>query len=106
MHKYYLWFIPMIVYYIIYSWLSKQNNSFGGKWFWLTFTWGILCPFWLIISRYSRNLIFDGMLYDIIMFSTYVLTMAALGVGAKFSLINWLGVVIVSIGFFLMQVPK
>ena len=64
---------------------------------------GGICPLWAIISRISKNLIFDGMLYDIIMFTTYAVTMAALGAGDKFHAHQWAGAGLVLIGFVLMK---
>ena len=72
----YIWLIPSIIAWcVVYSWLSKLNNELRTT---TTFIWMIIvgmCPLWAIASRISKNLIFDGMLYDIVMFATYVITM-------------------------------
>ena len=109
-----LWWIPsIIIYYAIYTILSKQNNVhsdiipwYTSKYFWTMFLWGALCPFWLIISKISKNLTFDGMLYDNLMFLTFVVTMVILGGGSKFSLVQWIGLVLVSVGSVLMRIAK
>jgi len=109
-----LWIPCVIAYYIIYSWLSKMNNGctsegtlwYQQKWLWYAFIFGALCPFWIIVSRISKNLLFDGMLYDNIMFLTYVVTMAMLGSGCNFKTHQWLGVLIVIIGSILMRIER
>ena len=66
------------------------------------FLWGAIGP-WFIIARYSQNLIFDGMLYDIILFFTYIITMMCLGLGKGFSTIQCIGVALVAVGFVMMK---
>jgi len=107
----YFWWIPtVILYYFVYYWLTKLNNAHSNlswhtsKYFWWMFLYGALCPMWLIVCRVSKNLVFDGMLYDAIMVIVYPLSMYILGAGAKFSLINWIGAGIVTVGLILMQV--
>jgi len=106
------WWIPALcIYFIIYSWLSKMNNDtaditpwYTSKYLWLTFFFGALCPFWLIISRVSKNLLFDGMLYDNIAVMMYIATMIALRCGDKFDPHHWVGLGLVVIGSILMRV--
>jgi len=103
----YFWWVPsVIVYYVIYSWLAKQNNVQSGKWFWYMLIFGAITPFWLLVSAISNNLIFDGMLYDNIMFLTYVFTMVVLGCGAKFVPHQWLGVSLIVLGSIMLRVTK
>ena len=100
----YLWWIPaVIIYFVLYTWISKQNNEFGGKWMLYVFIAG-LWPAWMIISRISKNIIFDGMLYDVLMFMTYTVTMTLLGAGAKFTNLQWIGVGVTVVGFTVMHV--
>jgi hypothetical protein len=101
---YLIWVPIVIVYYSVFSWLSKQNNEFGGKWLWIMYVYGIVWPGWIVISRISKRLLFDGMLYDNIMFLTYVGTMIYLGAHAKLSMHQWLGVALVVIGSILMRI--
>jgi len=75
----YLWWVPaVLIYYVAYAWMSKQNNVHGGKWLWIMLVFGAACPWWLIISRVSKRLLFDGMLYDNLMFLAFVVTMLVL----------------------------
>lgn len=41
----------------------QQNNTGHIKWFFAVWAIGII-PMWAIVSRYSRNLSADGLLYD------------------------------------------
>ncbi len=105
MWYHYLWWVPLtIVYYAVYSWLSKQNNEIGGHWLWIAFVFGAICPFWVIVSRISNRLLFDGMLYDNIMFLTYVSTLIFLGAHAKMSIHQWVGIGLVVIGSIMMRI--
>jgi hypothetical protein len=100
-----IWWVPLVVvYYVVYSWLSKQNNDIGGKWLWMMFVWGAICPMWIIVSRISKNLLFDGMLYDNLMFLTYVGTMMYLGSHAKLAGHQWFGLGLVVFGSVLMRI--
>jgi len=101
----YLWWVPItIIYYIIFSWLSKQNNIFGGKWFWILFVFGAFCPMWIIVTRVSKNLLFDGMLYDNIMFLTYALTMLYLGAAEKMTISQWIGLIFIIGGSIIIRI--
>jgi len=101
---YALWIPAVIVYYTIYSWISKQNNDVGDNWFWVMFIYGAMCPFWVIVSRVSKNILFDGMLYDNIMFLTYITTLIVLKSGDKFLPHHWIGLGLVVLGSVLMRI--
>lgn len=100
---YALWVPTVVVYYVGYSWLSKQNNDIGGKWFWFMFAYGAACPLWLIVSRISKNLLFDGVLYDNLMFLTYVGAMIFLGAHARMTAHQWVGLGLVVLGSVLLR---
>ncbi len=102
--KFYLIWVPgVFIYYIIFFWLSKKNNDDGGMWMWATYIFGGLCPFWIYVSRCSKNLIFDGFLYDMVMFFAFTITMVLLGAGEKFTNYQWAGVGMVVIGYLMMR---
>jgi len=105
MNWYYLIWVPAVIaWYVLYSYVSKLSNdtkSISPLIF--LFLLGS-CPIWALLSRYSKNLIFDGMLYDILMSVTFVVTMSLLGSGDSFSTQNWIGAILVVLGFILMKV--
>ena len=64
---------------------------------------GIIAP-WPLVSRYSKNVFFDGMIYDTVMFLTYTIIIGFLTEGFfKFSEIQWIGFFMVMAGFFIMK---
>jgi len=110
---YHAWWIPVvIIYYAIHTVLSKHINSTShlGAWYesgyvWALFAFGLLAtPTWLIVARLSKNLVFDGMLYDNLMFLTYVITLLLLKCGDKFQVIHWVGLSFIVLGSVLMRI--
>jgi len=109
--SHHIWWVPLtIAYYVMYSWLSKINNDIAkeGIWyrqpqFWAMFFVGAFCPLWVIVSRITRNITFDGMLFDNIMFLTFVITMMVLGQGNKFFAHQWIGLALIVIGSVLLR---
>jgi len=59
---------------------------------------------WPIISRYSKNLIFDGVLYDFVMMIGYLGALLYLSMAKNFHRGQWAGLVLVMIGLMLMKV--
>jgi len=104
-YHYLLWIPSLVVYYAIYYWISKQNNERAGAWFWYVYIFGAACPIWAWVCCFSKNILFDGMLYDIVMFVTFFVTMALLGAGERFALHQWVGTYLVLVGFVMMRIP-
>ena len=100
----YLWWITLsIIYFAVYAWISKQNNVYGGKWFWIILIYGF-APIWAFVSRYSKRLLFDGMLYDNILFLTYAITMIIIGTADKpVTPHQWFGIALIIFGSVLMR---
>jgi len=65
---------------------------------------GALCPLWAFVSVVSRNLMWDGMLYDSILVITFVSTMMYLGDDSKLQWQQWLGLILATIGMILMKI--
>jgi hypothetical protein len=70
------------------------------------FIYGALCPFWVMVTRVSKNLMFDGMIYDNLMFLTYVFAMIALGAGHNLGAFQWFGVGLMILGSIMMRVTS
>jgi hypothetical protein len=107
------WWIPLtILYYVVFSYLSKLNNDHSddvdiwwkSKYLWTMFVFGALCPLWIIVTRVSKNIMFDGMIYDNLMFLTYVFTMVALGAGSGLNSFQWCGVGLMVLGSIMMRI--
>ena len=101
----YLVWIPLtILYYGFYAYLSRQSNLFGGYWSWGMFITGAVCPLWLLISRNTQNLLFDGVLYDILMFLSFTLTLLVIGEGQNWGFTQYLGLFLILTGLVLLKI--
>lgn len=83
------------------AWINQLNNVSTG-WFW----WACLVsmvPIFPIISRYSKSLLIDGLVYDVIIFFSYLITLLVLGCGKGITMIQWVGFGITIIGVILMK---
>jgi len=93
-----------MVHYGFYHWASWKNNVVGNmKWAMITLLFGLSVQWWVVVSRVSRDLVFDGLLYGVVLCTNYILVMAYLGAGSKFHWWQWLGAAVVVIGFALMK---
>lgn len=63
----------------------------------------LLFPCWCLAAYFSKNLIFDGVLFDLVITLSGILFFVILGQGATFTTINWIGTVVVTIGLILMR---
>jgi succinate-acetate transporter protein len=101
---YYLSWIPaLIIYYSVYAYLSKQcNDNFTWGNFWWFYAMNLL-PIWMFVARYSKNILFDALVYDLIIFFTFYFVMLALGSGDKFHTGQWVGLSLVIAGFLVMK---
>lgn len=86
------------------AWVSRLNNLDGKWFFWACALSIIAAPMFPLISRYSNNLLIDGIIYDIVIFFSYLITLFFLGCATKFTVITWLGVLLTIIGMVLMKV--
>jgi len=69
MWYHYLWWVPLAcIFYIGYAWLTIKNNvSHDLKWMWILYGYGAIIQLWAIVSKVSKNLMFDNFLYDFLM---------------------------------------
>jgi hypothetical protein len=106
MNLYYFWPISALIFFSAHAYLSYLNNQSGGyKYFFASWIFGAIIPFWPIISRFSKNLMFDGMLYDMIIFTSYSLTFFFLEKHfEKFTAINYTGLMMVIFGMIFLKI--
>jgi uncharacterized membrane protein len=101
----YYWWVPVAaIYYMIYAWISvkaKVEPDFG-VWHYSLLIF-MFCPLWFFVVKQTKDILFDGMLYDNTLFLAFSLTFVALGQGNNFSQVQWLGVLIVILGSILMR---
>lgn len=105
--KHYLWWPLLVVAgHAFLGWLSVQNNARPAtKWqvgMWLCSAC-IFAPVWIIVTRVSKNLIFDGMLFDNLLFLSLAATLVCLGAARGFAVHQWAGLGLVVVGAVLMR---
>ncbi len=83
------------------AWINFMNNKETGYFWWACLI--SILPIFPIISKYSKNLLIDGLLYDVIIFFAYLITLLLLGSGKNISLLQWIGFIITIIGCFIMK---
>ena len=101
--SYYIWIPFITVLYTLQSWLTVKNNLHGGNWSWIYFAASLLTP-WVLISKYSKNLILDAMIFDSVLIVTYSLGLLyftnSMG---KLSYTQYLACLLILIGIFLFK---
>ena len=102
---YTIWITTLILYMSTYAWLCFQNNLYKTP-HWFVLSWLItIIPVWSVVSKYSNNLLFDSLLYDVVMVSTYTLVTAILMKDKlAFTTVNWIGMSVVIVGFIMMKI--
>jgi len=104
--SYFVWVPIVFMHYAAYAYVSVQNNSSKlWKWTILLFILGSLGQYWVLVSRYSRSLVFDALLYDVILMLSFYSVVFFLGSGKSFSYIQWFGLSLVFFGLFLIKAP-
>jgi len=103
MTLHYLWWIPLVaLYYWIAGYLSYKNNTVDGKqWLIFLYIFGLV-QLWPFVSRVSKNLIVDAMIYDFLI--VFVGTMSVLYISHKsFTITQWIGLLCAIFGILLVQ---
>ena len=100
------WWIPCILLISLgHAKLSVlNNNSNNTKIILILFIYGAVFQLWPIVSKYSKNILFDGALYDVIFFVVYLAGMLYFGSAQKISGIQYCGLFVVIVGFILMKI--
>ncbi len=100
------WWVPcVIVIYLVQGYSSfrnNENNTWPG-WFYLIWIVNIV-PLWAFVSKYSKNIMFDGFLYDILLFFSFYTAMLFAGGSSKIDRLGWAGVLLIMVGFVLLKV--
>jgi len=102
--KYYLWVILVMLIYIGSAYTTnKLNTTKDNIWFYLNWSLNFL-PIWAFIAKGSKTIVFDGMLFDVVMVVTY--TISILLITRSFEtmkLVNYIGIVFVIVGLTLFK---
>ena len=101
---YWIWLPLEIIFYIAVAYFSKKNNDLKNKKFFITVVLLGCIPLWAFIAPDSKHLVFDGLLYDLIMVSVMTFTLILLGDESKrINFCNWLGIILVIIGLIVIK---
>ena len=100
------WIITLIVSSSIAAYFSKSYNETGKTlYFWMIMIFGFYSMYlWTMVSKRSDNLIFDNVLFDMVLDIAYVAVFIYLGCAESFKVWNWVGVVAVLLGLLLMKI--
>ena len=98
-----IWTPLAFIWYVMYAFLIIKTNAGGGHWFWIAWLCGA-APLWLCTSHFSKNLLFDGMLYDMLMFLGYAFgTLYFTEKLTSFTSLQWTGVAMIVVGMCLVK---
>ena len=101
-YQYLWWPAAVVIYYWIYYWISVKNNTDGGNWWIIMLVYSAVCPLWIIVSRITHHMLFDGLLYDSIMVTTFIAAMVVFN-QTTLTAHHWTGIVLVVIGLTLIK---
>ncbi len=74
--------------------LSSAVNKGNCNWLWVVVVGVGVSTSWALLSKYSANIIRDGLLWDVIVAMIYCLVFIILGHATNFGVKHWIGVVI------------
>ena len=106
MGRYLLWIPLAIIYNVIICWIVVKYNQTNFLKTYCYIMIASLIPSWAIAGYFSKNLILDGLLYDMILVISGPIILTFLGQATHFTVVNWIGVVITIFGLFLVRVNK
>lgn len=82
----------------------KVQQQSTNVWMFLTYASSLL-PVWVFVAKHSKDLIFDGIVYDLAVLIPYVVgTMYFTHAFHELKFINYFGLVIIVIGMILFKV--
>lgn len=95
--------VVIIIWYAIYGWVSiKSNEVKTNGWMLANILVGI-CPLWAIIARYSKNIMWDGIIYDVLVFSAFYAALLYFGHEMNFGPKQLLGLGLIGAGMLIYK---
>jgi hypothetical protein len=101
----YIWVIFLIASSLLGAYCAKLSNShipYGSLYVFLCSLIGMFI--WVWLTRVSKNLIFDSLLFDIVMTISFTAGFVLLKYGSTFHLANWIGLAFAVLGLMLMKI--
>jgi hypothetical protein len=104
---YFFWITYTILLYILYAVFSKWANDESHHWRWVVILWTIHSfGIWPLVAKYTKNIVADALLYDILVFFSFYFVLLYLGSASKFTIWQWTGTFFVIMGYFLLKIGK
>jgi hypothetical protein len=91
---------------VISSKLNSSSDGFLVKWLQMVFLGLGISSLWVFVSKFSTNLIRDGLIWDIVIGMSFSYVLIHFGHGDSFSLKHWVGVGFAFITFVYWAVIK
>lgn len=102
--SYCLWIPIVIMCCVISAILSYQlNENQNSRFYFWSLLISQILPLWTFVAWYSKNLIFDAILYDILILLSFNITFLCLGTGKTFSIYQWCACVVILIGMIVLR---
>lgn len=102
-YTYFLWVPLTLVYNFIVCWIAVKYNQVSFMKGYIYLILFSFIPTWSLCSYYSKNLIFDGMLFNLIVIISSPIFMIMLGQNKNFTWINYVGIVVTIVGLYLIK---
>lgn len=99
---YLIWISILIILTALWAYMARTVNLNPKSY--LFYVLFLAIPVWPFVSKFSKNILFDGLLYDIIMTLTYAVVFIVMGTSNGFKLENWIGLFLTILGIILMKV--
>ena len=104
MKAYLLWIPLTIIYNTLVCWAStKCNQTDFWRMYWYMTAIGMAVPTWSVAAYYSKNLIFDSLLYDAILVISSPIALYFLGQASNFTPMAWMGVAVTLSGLAIVK---
>lgn len=101
MNLFYLWIPVILVINIASAKLSLMNQTGSVSAAWGLWMVGAI-PLWVFVSKFSKNMLFDAMLYDSLMVVSFALAVSYFS-GAHLSWINYVGIILIGMAMILIK---
>ena len=101
----YLWVLPLIAVCCVGAYVSKLSNDkvpYGALYVFLGSLLSALL--WVWVSKVSKNLLIDGIIFDVVVVVVYAGAYVYLGFAAGFTWLNWAGLAAAVLGLAMMKI--
>ena len=107
MSFYWVWIPSVILLYIVCglwsTWANDKTDPNSFRWVWALYLLNI-GGLWPWVARFSNNIVFDSLLYDLLIFFSFYCTVWYLGAASDFTRLQVMGSLLVVAGFLMLKV--